>query len=279
VAPLIYSDNLGSRCFNLDISERLPVIEALFRGESFTPDGKEESIQTMHARYGDIEDKDLVGELGEALPHFVYWLITKVGLIEIATDNDNYAYSIFETMNDRGKPLSPVDMLKAYLLAPIADADQRRDANQLWKQQVLNLISGSGEHEPERDANCIKAWLRAQYAETIRERKAGATDKDWELIGSAFHRWARENRVRLRLGDPTQNRLLICRDFPFFSEAYQRIMDAGRSYTRAWKRCSTTPITSSHGRIQFHWHLFARRTETTSFAVRSLRLLPTWTSG
>ena len=105
-------------------------------------------------------------------------------------------------MNDRGKPLSPVDMLKAYLLAPIADGNQRRDANQLWNQQVLNLISGSGEHEPERDANCIKAWLRAQYAETIRERKAGATDKDWELIGSTFHRWARENRVRLRLGKP-----------------------------------------------------------------------------
>ena len=40
-------------------------------------------------------------------------------MIEIATDNDSYAYAIFETMNDRGKPLSPVDMLKAYLLAPI----------------------------------------------------------------------------------------------------------------------------------------------------------------
>ena len=77
LAPLIYSDNLGSLCFNLDIPERLPVIEALFRGEPFTSDGKDESIQTMHARYGDIEDKDLVGELGEALPHFVYWLINE----------------------------------------------------------------------------------------------------------------------------------------------------------------------------------------------------------
>ena len=65
-----------------------------------------------------------MAELGDALPHFIYWLLTQVGLIEIATDNDNYAYAIFETMNDRGKPLSPVDMLKAYLLAPIEDADR-----------------------------------------------------------------------------------------------------------------------------------------------------------
>jgi hypothetical protein len=49
------------------------------------------------------------------------------------------------------------------------------------------------QNEPERDANCIKAWLRAQYAETIRDRKAGSTDKDWELIGSTFHRWVRDH--------------------------------------------------------------------------------------
>ncbi len=121
LAPLIFSDNLGSTRFNLDIVERLAVIDALFNGREFTPDGKDESTQTMYARYRDIEERDLVGELGIALPHFAYWLMTKVGLIEIATDNDDYAYAIFETMNDRGKPLSPVDMLKAYVLAPIED--------------------------------------------------------------------------------------------------------------------------------------------------------------
>ncbi len=160
LAPLIYSDNLGDPRYNLDIQERLPVIEALFKGEEFSSDGKDESIQNMYARYKNIESQDLAGELGDALPHFIYWLMTKVGLIEIATDNDNYAYAIFETMNDRGKPLSPVDMLKAYLLAPVESSEQRRLANQNWKKQVLELIYWDGSHEPERDANCIKAWLR-----------------------------------------------------------------------------------------------------------------------
>ena len=232
IAPLIFSDNLGEPRFNLDIPERLPAIEALFKGQPFNPDGKDESIQTMCARYGDIEQNDLIADLGDALPHFAYWLMTKVGLIEIATDNDNYAYAIFETMNDRGKPLSPVDMLKAYLLAPIENAAQRQKANQEWKKQVLDLISWGGIHEPERDANCIKAWLRAQFAETIRERKAGATDKDWEIIGTVFHRWVRDNSKRLKLGTEAENLAMLSVNFPFFAKSYRRILDASTTFTK-----------------------------------------------
>ena len=230
IERLIYSDDKGTLRFNLDIPERLAVIEALFNDTAFTPDGKDESIQNMSARYSDIEDSDLVKELNGALPHFIYWLMDKVGLIEIATDNDNYAYAIFETMNDRGKPLSPVDMLKAYLLAPIKDVEQRRNANQIWKHQVLKLVSWRGEHDPEQDANCIKAWFRAQYADSTRERKANAEDKDWELIGSMFHRWARENHNRLQLGSSLQNISLILNDFPFFANAYQLILNASINY-------------------------------------------------
>ncbi len=235
LAPLIFSDNLGQPKFNLDIPERLPVIKALFEGQAFSSDGKDESIQTMYARYGDIEANDLMAELGgtvqNALPHFIYWLLTQVGLIEISTDSDSYAYAIFETMNDRGKPLSPVDMLKAYLLAPIEDPQARTLVNQTWKQQVLDLISWGGSHEPERDANCIKAWLRAQYAETTRERKAGAVDKDWELIGSVFHRWVRDHSAQLGLGKAPANQKLMAESFPFFAKAYRRVLQASKHYT------------------------------------------------
>jgi uncharacterized protein with ParB-like and HNH nuclease domain len=231
IAPLIFSDNLGQPKFNLDIPERLPVIKALFEGQGFNPDGKDESIQTMYARYRDIEENDLLEELGPALPHFLYWLLTRVGLIEIATDNDAYASAIFETMNDRGKPLKPVDMLKAQLLSPIEDLQTRQKINQIWKQQVLELISWGGEHEAERDANCIKAWLRAQYAETIRDRKAGSIDKDWELIGTVFHRWVRDNSARIGLGNAITNQKMMAESFPFFAKAYRLILQASNHYT------------------------------------------------
>ncbi len=231
IAPLIFSDDLGQPKFNLDIPERLPVIKALFEGVPFSPDGKDESIGTMYARYSDIAESDLLEDLGDLLPHFSYWLMKKVGLIEIATDSDNHAYAIFETMNDRGKPLSPVDMLKAYLLAPIEKVEQRQKANLEWRRSVLDLISWSGVSEPERDANCIKAWLRAQYADSIRERKAGSVDKDWELIGTEFHRWVRDNRKRVGLNVESDNFDFITVHFPFFARAYRTILEASRNYT------------------------------------------------
>jgi uncharacterized protein with ParB-like and HNH nuclease domain len=232
IEPLIFSDNYGEQSFNLDIAERVPVIRALFNGEEYNADGKEESIQTIVARYQDIESMDLAGELGVGLQKFIYWLLGNVGLIEISTETDSHAYSIFETMNDRGKPLSPVDMLKAYLLAPIASSDERVEANRVWKRTVLDLISWGTEPDIERDATCIKAWLRAHYADSIRDRRAGAADKDWELIGTTFHRWLRDNADRVRVGDGRQNLRVMTEEFPFFARAYRQVLDASRSYTR-----------------------------------------------
>lgn len=231
MAPLIYSDDMGETRFNLDIPERLGLIEALYKGQSFSPVDKDESIQTMYARYQDIEASELVEDLSDGLPHFIYWLLTKVGLIEIATSNDDYANVIFESMNDRGKPLSPADMLKAYLLAPITDATERAKVNQAWKSQVLNLISWNQEHDTERDAEFMKAWLRAQHAESIRERKPGATDKDWELIGNVFHRWTRDNHKHLGLGKAEANSRFITERFAFFAKVWLQVQDASRRHT------------------------------------------------
>ncbi len=231
IEPLIFSDNYGEQQFNLDIAERVPVIRALFKGQDYNADGKEESIQRMLARYGDIESTDLAEQLDEGLATFIYWLIGNVGLIEISAETDAHAYSIFETMNDRGKPLSPVDMLKAYLLAPIEDDQERASANRIWKKTVSGLISWEPDPDVERDSTFVKAWLRAKYADTIRDRKAGASDKDWELIGTVFHRWVRDKAVRIGVGDDKQNRRLMTEEFPFFARAYQKILNASTTYT------------------------------------------------
>ena len=232
VEPLIFSDDYGEQKFNLDITERVPVLRALFHGEDYDADGKDESIQTIVARYQDIEALDLAGELDEGLETFIYWLIGNVGLIEIATVTDSHAYSIFETMNDRGKPLSPVDMLKAYLLGAIDNADERANANRVWKKTVLDLISWAMDPDSERDSTFVKAWLRAKYAESTRYRRAGATDRDWELIGTTFHRWVRDSADRVGVGDADRNLRLMTSEVPFFARAYRTILEASRKYTR-----------------------------------------------
>ncbi|MET8776178.1 DUF262 domain-containing protein [Nocardia sp. NPDC004654] len=230
ISPLIYSDHYGERKFNLDITERLPAFSALFYGTEFDAAGRDESTKTIVDRYRDIESLGLADDLGDGLETFIYWLIGNVGLIEIATETDAHAYAIFETMNDRGKPLSPVDMLKAYLLGAIDDADARAHANRVWKKTVLDLISWEPAPNPERDATFVKAWLRAQYAETTRERKSGALDRDWELIGTTFHRWVRDNTGRIGAGNASTNLDLINNQLPFFARAFQIVLDASHRY-------------------------------------------------
>jgi hypothetical protein len=56
-------------------------------------------------------------------------------------------------------------------------------------------------------------------------------DKDWELIGSVFHRWVRDHNARLGLGKPQANQKLMVESFPFFAKAYRRVLQASRQYT------------------------------------------------
>jgi uncharacterized protein with ParB-like and HNH nuclease domain len=235
LAPLIYSDNLGELSFNLDMAERQPLLDALFYAKPINLEDGDESVRTMFARYTNIEENDLIDDLGDGLQHFIYWLLTKVGLIEIATSDDTAANEIFETMNDRGKPLSPVDMLKAFLLAPVQDPDNRNQANEIWRHNVLQLLSSDQSKDESReqgeDANCIKAWLRAQYADSIRDRKAESVDKDWEKIGKPFHRWVRDNKKQLGLGNESKNFTFMTKEFPFSADTYLRIQDASETYT------------------------------------------------
>ncbi|MCI0435003.1 MAG: DUF262 domain-containing HNH endonuclease family protein [Gemmatimonadetes bacterium] len=227
LADLVFSQKYGKRSFNLDIPERTACMEALYRTEEFTaPDG-DESIANIVARYGDIEELFPEDLRGVALPYFADWLLENVHLVEITAYSDNDAYTIFETMNDRGLSLSPADMLKGYLLANIADADRRNRASRVWKQCVRALV----ELGKDEDADCIKAWLRSQHAESIRERKRGAAPRDFDLIGTEFHRWVREHEKHLGLHGSESFAQFIEREFAFYSRWYERLRRAAETLT------------------------------------------------
>ncbi len=69
--------------------------------------------------------------------YFIDWLLENVHLVEITAYSDDDAYTIFETMNDRGLSLSPTDMLKGYLLANI-DPAARASTNNRWRDRSGN---------------------------------------------------------------------------------------------------------------------------------------------
>jgi Protein of unknown function DUF262/Protein of unknown function (DUF1524) len=223
LADLIISQKYGKRSFNLDIPERTPCMEALYAGEEFSDADAPESVETILARYADLDELFPEDLTGPALPYFVDWLIENVHLIEITAYSDGDAYTIFETMNDRGLSLTPADMLKGYLLANITDGELRTRASVMWKDRVQSLA----EVGKDEDADGIKSWLRSQYAESIRERKRGAAPQDFDLIGTEFHRWVRDHESDLGLSSSSSFARFIERDFTFYGRWYERLRKAG----------------------------------------------------
>ena len=227
ITDLIFSQKYGKRSFNLDIPERTACIEALYKAEEYTDVDPSESIANILARYADIEDLFSEDLRGAALPYFVDWLMENVNLVEITAYSDGDAYTIFETMNDRGLSLSPADMLKGYLLANITDNEKRNHASRAWKERVQSLTElGKDEH-----ADGIKSWLRSQYAQSIRERKRDAAARDFDLIGTEFHRWVRDHEDRLGLTSSTEFARFIERDFAFYGRWYERLRQAAKTLT------------------------------------------------
>jgi len=137
------------------------------------------------------------------------------------------AYTIFETMNDRGLSLTPADMLKGYLLANITDPDRRTRASKVWKERVQALA----ELGKDEDADGIKSWLRSQHAQSIRERKRGAAPRDFDLIGTEFHRWVRNHEEALGLTASAEFARFIERDFAFYAGWYERLRRAAETLT------------------------------------------------
>lgn len=196
VDGMIYSEAFGKKSFNINVEEREECLTAIFNDEEFNYSGTNESIKNIWNRYNDIEDIFSGIEInGDELLYFIDWLLERVFFIEIVATTEQDAHKVFVSMNDRGLSLTPTEMLKGYLLSEISDDEKRLKANDIWKEKVALLK----EIDKSEDETFIRNWLRAQYAETIRDTKAGAENKDFDIIGTGFHKWVRDEKNKLVL--------------------------------------------------------------------------------
>jgi hypothetical protein len=228
VEYLIFSTKFGVKSFNLSVSDRNDCMEALFDNKPYDTAEQSESVQNLVGRYADICEafpQELVS--GKALPYFVDWLLEKVHLVEITAYADADAYTIFETMNDRGLSLTATDMLKGYLLASIDQTDKRAEANKEIKHWLLEFNEVSKETEPD----FFKAWLRAKYAAGIRERKKGARPEDFDLIGTEYHRWVRNHHEQIGLEHSDDFNRWVRQDLRFFARTYLYLLKAAETLT------------------------------------------------
>jgi len=228
ISELIFSEKYGEKSFNMSDDTREICLKYLFENGIYElKNDDDETVINMVTRYEDIcnsfpEDID-----EKTLPFFIDWFIENVVLVRIIAYSDENAYTIFETMNDRGLNLTSTEMLKGYVLSKISDKTKRLEINDIWKIQIQNLH----EYGETADQSFFQSWFRGKYAETVRQGKASAEDKDFELIGSRFHNWFKDNHERLFSLSVSEDFYSFFKNqFPFYVNVYISIKEAMNNY-------------------------------------------------
>lgn len=224
VETLIYSEKFGNKSYNMQIPERINCLNALFSTGTYELDEEadDESVQNLIDRYEDVKELFPEELKGNLLPFFISWLKEKLTFVKIVTYSEENAYTIFETMNDRGLNLTPTDMLKGYLLSKIKNLKKKTEVNNDWKKRIANLHEWS----QVEDLDFFKAWLRAKYADTIRPGRQGSFNEDFEKIGTTFHMWLKDKRHLAGLDKDADFLAFTEETFPFYAKLYLKIRDA-----------------------------------------------------
>ena len=218
IDELIYAEKFGKKSFTLSDEARDECLDALYNNGVYTlKDSDDETVKNMVERYFDSHNAFPEEINIEKLPYFIDWLTEKVVIVKITTHSDENAYTIFETMNDRGLNLTPTEMLKGYVLSKIKDKDKRIKLNDLWKKQIRML----NDYKKNEDIPFFQAWFRGKYADSIREGKVGSVDRDYELIGSRLHQWFKDNHeTKFNIKTPDDFYNFFNDRFPFFVKVY-----------------------------------------------------------
>ncbi len=225
IESMIFAKLRGSKSFNITVEERTLCLETLFnQGSYLSVETDDESTRNMALRYQDMTEAFPEELKNDAFPFFIDWLKYNVIMVEITAYSDDNAYTIFETMNDRGLNLTPSEMLKGFILSRFSNIEKRQKATEIWKKAMKDLK----EYTSDEDQRFFQSWLRAKYADTIRPGKAGSRNEDFEKIGTRFHSWVRDNlsKVGLNSEDGTTFENLIQKDFQFYLKAYLKICEA-----------------------------------------------------
>jgi len=238
IEHMIYDIHFSKKSFNIDVDERQHCLEALLSNDTaYQPDN--ESSQNMMERYKDIEDLFPDELKGEALEYFIYWLMEKVLLLEIDTPSEDEAHTIFLTMNDRGLSLNSAEMMKAYVMQQIIETD-RAMVNHRWQNNINRIKSissydSSGVVNTE-DVDFISTWLRAKYAQTLREGKRGASDEDFELLGEKFHTWVRSNaKAKMGLNKSIDYKALVMMEMTRVTDLYLKLKEYSATLTPGYE--------------------------------------------
>lgn len=221
INDMIYSDYFGEKKFNLEIEDRLDCMKSLFDNGAYTLKKSDtDSVKNIVERYNDL------GEIwnnkinNENIIPFTYWLANKVCFSKVWTNNDDFAYMIFETMNDRGMSLTQVEMLRSYLLAKIDSSEYaRQKAMKQFDELISELKTIKLLSKSKAEFEFFKILFRTHYAEDTVQGNAAS---DFVRIGKEFHRWLKDKSTDIGLKESADFEAFIDK-LTFFGKVYKKI--------------------------------------------------------
>jgi hypothetical protein len=223
--------------FALDVAEHRYLYEAMRDGVTPVPRPfAADSDRRLLERGADLEE-DFPAELhGEALGPFVDWLLDRVCVVGIEAVDSDHGWHIFETTNDRGVRLGPIDLLKGYLLVAAQTGQQK--LNEAWRDTTSHL-AGVGPRTP---SDFVKAYLLAKFARLDDEA-------DQRQIAEAFHEWVRCNPERIGLTEPADYVRLVRDEL---ARAGHRFVTPARAAV-SWDPQWAAVFYNEHNRIPHHF--------------------------
>ncbi len=234
ILSFIFIKKGGKKSLVINVENREKTIISLINNPNSTfsiNEELDESCQNILLRYEDIV-KLFPHELSNShiLPIFIEWLLDRIVLVEVKAFSMDNAYSIFETMNDRGLSLNPTEILKGYLLSKMSeggDEEKMEDANIFWKSRIQEIKSMTNN---DGDLEFFRAWLRSKYADTQRSKTALSENQDFEIIGTQFHAWVKNNTHKLHLKTANDYYFFMRSDFDFYSALYLKLIEFNYEY-------------------------------------------------
>jgi hypothetical protein len=205
------------RTFTVGVDEHQYILRGLMDGEDVDlRRGATPSERHLRERARDLQEDFPAALRGEALEMFVDWLLDRVCLTGVRASGREHGWEIFETTNNRGKQLGPIDLMKGYILTKAETG--RPQLNKTWREMVAHLY----EHDQAVPSEFVKDYLLARYVDVKDEDER-------RFVQEAFHEWVRENTEKVGL-TRSQSYAGLVHDMAVAGRRYAGLVQSSRQY-------------------------------------------------
>jgi len=102
------------------------------------------------------ENENPPSDGAERLFELVRYFEDSVKIVRLAVQSEANAYTVFETLNDRGLDLSVLDLVKNHVFGRAGNETRLRDIQGLWTQMMANLAGVAADEY-------LKVWWTTRY--------------------------------------------------------------------------------------------------------------------